>query len=324
MSVILPDESWRRIEEIFSAALDLSPGEREAFVARACGDHPLLADEVRSLLRNDGAGDAELVDALAAGAATVVKHTLIGRLVGPWRIERQLGRGGKGAVYLASRQTGDLREQAVLRLIQFPADTAPTPSLHHPYIARVLDAAATSEGRSYRVTEYIDGLPIDRYCDHHRLSLERRCALFCKVCQAVAYAHGKNVVHGALKPSKVLATGPPAASQPKLLDFGIAPALDSHPSTAAADVHALAAILYRLLTGRAPYEFPTSTGEPEKPSLAARHMGYPPAWRERLEGDLDRLLLTALGKEPNRRYLSATQLQRDLARHCASLPLDAP
>jgi hypothetical protein len=124
MAAILPEERWRRIEEVFAAALELPPANREAFVTRQCGADTELAAEVNSLLRNDIEADAEVVDALAAGAAAVVRDPLVGTQIGAWRIERQVGSGGMGAVYLVVRANGEFQQRAALKLIKRGMDTA--------------------------------------------------------------------------------------------------------------------------------------------------------------------------------------------------------
>jgi non-specific serine/threonine protein kinase/serine/threonine-protein kinase len=238
-------------------------------------------------------------------------------------------------------------------LDRFRAERQILASLDHPNIARLLDGGSTEEGTPFFAMEYIDGEPIDAYADRKQLSVEDRLRLFLQVCGAVTYAHQHLVIHRDIKPLNVLVT---ADGTPKLLDFGIAKVLhadadeatstvtgmrlltpeyaspeqvDGRHATTVSDVYSLGVVLYELLTGRSPYR-PRSrtpldvveavrTTDPERPSAA----GNPQKLRKRLRGDLDTILLTALRKEPDRRYQSVEQLAADLRRHLDGLPVRA-
>lgn len=231
-------------------------------------------------------------------------------------------------------------------------------SLDHPNIARLLDGGVTEEGNPYLVMELIDGRPITDFAAEKGLSVPERLRLLLRVCAAVEYAHGKLVVHRDLKPSNVLVTG---EGQPKLLDFGIAKLLDekvvlgvSLPETrtgwlpmtpeyaspeqltgetlgTATDVYSLGVVLFELLTGRRPFDLrglsPAEAEravrecEPPRPSAAA---SLPDGVsRRQVRGDLDRIALHALRKEPRRRYGSAAQLADDIGRHLSGHPVRA-
>jgi serine/threonine-protein kinase len=229
-------------------------------------------------------------------------------------------------------------------------------SLQHPNIAQLLDGGTTGEGRPYFVMEYIDGEPVDVHCDRRRLTVRERLGLFRTVCSAVHHAHQNLVIHRDIKPSNVLVS---ADGVPKLLDFGIAKLLRpedaqetvartvtglrlltpeyaspeqvrGEPLTTATDQYSLGVLLYRLLTGRPPYRLESGRpqevervicGEdPPRPSTVVRG-GRSGA--RRLAGDLDNIVLTALRKEPGRRYASVQQLSEDLARHLDSRPVTA-
>jgi serine/threonine-protein kinase len=240
-------------------------------------------------------------------------------------------------------------------------------TLDHPYIARLFDGGSTEDGLPYFVMEPIDGEPIDTWCDRHRLSIKERLELFCKVCAALQYAHQNLVVHRDIKPANLLVT---TDGTPKLLDFGIAKLLDHGNTThytataagirlltpnyaspeqvrgevltTATDIYSLGVLLYRLLTGRAPYELPTSSAAmervvceeiPERPSIAVRQWNddqqarslargsRPDRLARRLRGDLDNIVLMALRKEPQRRYASAQQFSDDLQGYLQALPV---
>ena len=342
------------VEELFLEAAELSPDTREDFVRARCGDRQ-LCDEVLSLLRYDLAEESPLLDALTAGASSIVgDEALEGQMLGPYRVECEIGRGGMSVVYSALRADGEFHKRVAIKLIKRGMDTRAVverlrrergilAALEHPSIARLLDGGTTPDGRPWIAMEYVEGLPIDRFCAARGLSVEDRCELIAKVCDAVAYAHRNLVVHRDLKPSNVLIA--PDGS-PKLLDFGIAKLLDesgeggadpltrgfSRPFTpeyaspeqlsggsvqTTTDVYSLAVVLYELLTGERPGQ------DPEKASAAALRTGRGKRWARRISGDLDNILAMALRAEPERRYLSIGQLQSDLRLHLEGKPVAA-
>src|SRR5581483_11025111 len=166
----------------------------------------------------------------------------IGQVLGVYRVEQEIGRGGMGAVYLASRAGGEFQKRVAIKLIKRGMDTAAViervrlerrilAGLEHPCIARLIDGGTTPDGLPYFVMEYVEGLPIDRYAAENNLTIEQRCALFGRVCDAVSYAHRQLVIHRDLKPGNILVG---SDGIPKLLDFGIAKVLVD-ASTAPAD-----------------------------------------------------------------------------------------
>jgi serine/threonine-protein kinase len=232
-------------------------------------------------------------------------------------------------------------------------------SLDHPHIARLFDGGAAPDGLPYFVMEFVAGEPITDYCRRHRLSVNERLRLFRKVCSAVQHAHGKLVIHRDLKPSNILVT---EDGTPKLLDFGIAKLLVSDPGQAhtrteagvrlmtpeyaspeqvrgqavatTTDVFSLGVVLYELLTDRRPHEFKTCSPaeiertfcdtEIEEPSKVAGRMTGPLTRLSRaLAGDLDNIVLTAMRKEPERRYQSVEQFSEDIRRYLTGLPIMA-
>ncbi len=226
-----PEVRWTRVETLFLEAVEVPPGEREEFLDRRCGGDKGLRDEVLSLLRYDTPEASTLIDALQASAANVVGDDLAaGRMVGPYQIEGEIGRGGMAVVYLAVRADGEFRKRVAIKLIKRGMDTDAVverlrrerrilAALEHPLIARLLDGGTTADGRPWIAMEYVEGLPIDRYCEEHHLSIAERCQLIDKVCDGVAYAHRGLVVHRDLKPENILIA---PDGNPKLLDFGIA------------------------------------------------------------------------------------------------------
>lgn len=358
----LPSEQWRRVEEIFLAASELPPGEREAFLVSECGGDEALLAEVRSLLRYDNSDPGRIEEALQTTAAAVAgAGTRTGTRIGPYRVERLLGHGGMGAVYLASRDDEHYAKQVAIKVVPSGLDHAAMlerfrqerqilARLEHPYIARLLDGGATETGAPYIVMEYVQGEPVDKWCEERRLDVRARIELFRKVCEAISYAHRQLVVHRDLKPGNILVT---EDGTPRLLDFGIAKllpadgaqtfagqtvALAMTPDYAspeqvrgeaagtATDVYSLGAVLYRLLSGARPHSMQTMTpGEiervicevaPARPSSVA-----PPALGRALRGDLDNIVLMAMRKEPERRYLSADELSADLKRYLEGRPV---
>lgn len=366
-------ERWMRIEAIALEALELPPDERSAFLARACDGDDAMRLEVESLLPHAEADSAFLaapllrLEAIAPGEPMPPDH--VADSIGAYRIVRRLGRGGMGEVFLATRAAEDIEQQVALKVIRRGMDTDEVlqrfrlerrilASLDHPNIARFLDAAATDDGRPYVVMEYVEGVPIDEYCDRKGLGLRERLECFLVICGAVQHAHQNLVVHRDIKPRNILVT---ADGTPKLLDFGIGKVLaptDSlspghetatqarlltpeyaapeqvtgAPVTTATDVHGLGILLYELLTGRHPFiegeqglrevEHAVLEVEPRRPSEVVP-VGDTRALRRALAGDLDTIVLKALRKDPLRRYASAAELADDLRRHLDGLPVRA-
>jgi eukaryotic-like serine/threonine-protein kinase len=292
-------ERWRQVEDIFQTALDLGPHERAVYVAEACAADADLKRDVENLLVQHESAGALLEDPLygdtelSALEAFVYEDEdpLIGRRLGAYQIEREIGRGGMGAVYEAVRVDKAFSLRVAIKLVKRGMDTdfvlrrfrkerQILAALDHPHIARLMDGGTTDDGLPYFVMEYIEGQPLYRYCDAHQLTIAERLKLFRALCDAVQYAHQKQVVHRDIKPSNVLVT---SEGIPKLLDFGIAkllnPALagdithdptatamrlmtpeyaspeqvQGAPATPTTDVYSLGVLLYELLTGHRPY-----------------------------------------------------------------------
>ncbi|MFN2564380.1 MAG: tetratricopeptide repeat protein [Gemmatimonadaceae bacterium] len=387
---------WRQVFDILDQALELTPEERAAYVERACGGDRALGADVAALLA--GADAATFLEAPAADFAAPllgdrtadVDRTESGSTIGAYRILRELGRGGMGAVHLAERADNQYRRRVALKVLpgwsaanerlvrRFVEERQILAALDHPDIARLFDGGVTAEGLPWFAMEYVEGAPIDHCCDQRRLPIEERLELFCRVCAAVQYAHRNLVVHRDLKPANILVT---PEGRVKLLDFGIAKLLGSdgvdasltmtgerlmtplyaspeqvrgNPITTASDVYSLGVLLHELLTGRYPYRLTTREPhavaraileqEPERPSVAvlrplevSEHTGptttpervafargmTPAKLARRLRGDLDTIVATAMQKDPARRYGSAEQLEADVRRHLAGLPLTA-
>src|SRR5215510_3911986 len=245
----LPPARLRQLLDAADCALELDPGERTEFVERCCADDPTLGAELKALLANaesatplDGTAAAYVEPLLIAGPPPVVVPDATSR-IGPYRILRQIGRGGMGAVYLAERADDQYRKQVAVKLLptlsasdehrvrRFLEERQILAALEHPDIARLLDGGVTPEGLPWFAMEYVEGAPIDRYCDERCLTIEQRLELFRRVCAAVQYAHRNLVVHRDLKPANILVSDDGAV---KLLDFGIAKLLDGEAGVSSA------------------------------------------------------------------------------------------
>ncbi|MEN8006336.1 MAG: serine/threonine-protein kinase [Candidatus Krumholzibacteriota bacterium] len=237
----VPDAGrWEKVQELFTAALEVAPAERRAFVAAHCNSDAELAMEVLSLLASD-AEDPGYLDALAADLGGLVcepgseiADALVGTRLDRYTIEREVARGGMGTVYLARRSDGTYDEQVALKVIRRGMDSEQITArflverqilarLRHPNIANLLDGGITPDGRPYLVMEYVEGRPIDEYCRDEGLGLTARVELMRTVCATVQHAHNNLVVHRDLKPSNILVT---ADGTVKLMDFGIAKLLE--------------------------------------------------------------------------------------------------
>lgn len=287
-------EKWQEIKNIFQSAIEREPDQRASFVAEACASNTELRDEVERLIAlHDEAGDfIEDTERARDLLKEIGGELLIGRLIGPYKIVRELGQGGMGAVYLAVRADDQYHKRVAIKLDKRGLDSESIlrrfrnerqilASLDHPNIAKLLDGGTTEDELPYFVMDYIEGLPIDLYCDRHKLSTAERLKLFRTVCSAVHHAHQSLVVHRDLKPGNILIT---ADGTPKLLDFGIAKLMNpeltaatiehtltvfgpmtpryaspeqvrGEPITTASDIYTLGVVLYELLTGHVPYRF---------------------------------------------------------------------
>jgi serine/threonine-protein kinase len=378
---------WERLEPTLAAALDLPIDERRGFLATALPGDERLLHLAEGLLAIDaqppGALDHSAAELLAtdpdAPLAPSDSDSLatdlarLGQPLGRYRLLRMVGRGGMGTVYLAEREDGEYRQVLAIKILRsdridgelverFCAERQILADLDHPYVARLFDGGTTREGSPFLVMEYVEGRPIDRYCEESSLSLEQRLRLFCNVADAVGAAHTKLVVHRDLKPANVLVT---PDGRPKLLDFGIAQVLSAEAEdvdpggrrlltllwaspeqitgqrmTTAVDVWGLGLLLFKLLTGRLPCEDPQerlrSPARPAMPPsetlrvLEAEGSGQAPDFgvplrraRRRVRGDLDRIVGRALRHEPEQRYGSVREMAQDVRSYLGGYPVQA-
>src|SRR5262245_41202766 len=222
------------VEEIFHAALDCEPSEIDAFLDERCAGDEWLRREIGRLLdAYRAAGDFIATPVASVDASFFddeLPDRLIGQTIGHYQLEKRIGSGGMGVVYLARRADRQYEKLVAIKLIKRGMDSEAVlrhfrnerqilASFDHPNIARLLDGDTTEDGLPYFVMEYVEGVPIDEYCRREALSVTDRLQLFRQVCGAVSYAHRRAVIHRDLKPSNILVG---ADGVPKLLDFGIA------------------------------------------------------------------------------------------------------
>ncbi len=291
-------DRWSQIQAILAEALILPSAERERLLAARCGNDPSLREEVEAFLALESEiGEFIEEPCLKLRVPEPTAGQDAGRRLGPYRLERQIGSGGMGQVYLAVRED-DYQAQVAIKLIhghgsdeiarRFVHERRILAQLEHPFIARLLDGGTTDDGRPYFVMEHVEGERIDHYCDTRAYSIRQRLELFSKVCEAVAFAHLNLVVHRDIKPSNILVT---EDAIPKLLDFGVAKLLatESAPETTtglapmtlsyaspeqlmgeaittASDLYSLGVLLYSLLTGRLPWDLDLATAPSLRPA----------------------------------------------------------
>jgi serine/threonine protein kinase/Tol biopolymer transport system component len=393
-------EQWTTVRDIFLAAVEIEDAARRAsFITNSAGGDAGIEKAVVDLFRHDAQATGLMSrPALVEGfdvllAENPVDDPLIGTTLGNYKIVREIGAGGMGAVYLATRADGSFVKQVALKLVKRGMDTHFVLSrfrqerqilaaLDHPLIAGLLDGGTTAEGLPYFVMELVEnGEPLYRYCDERRLNIAERLRLFRQICETVEYAHGQRIVHRDLKPSNILVK---PSGTPCLLDFGIAKVLDpdlqadntveptatqmrlmtpeyaspeqvrGETVTPASDIYSLGVLLYELLTGHRPYRFPSRAPfeiarvvceqQPARPSVEiTREDNFVPTgstktkeeiWHARgsrslndlrleIAGDLERVILKALRKDPAERYGSAAALAADIADHLENRPVGA-
>ena len=357
---------FARLRQLYDQALGVDPSMRDSWLDQQCGGDETLRSKLREMLTAHQASFAPSAGAEMPQptAPTAKQPPLSGSpMVGPYRLLRELGHGGFGVVYLAVRDDGTFRKEVALKLLlrdkvstefvqRFRQERQVLASLDHPNIARILDGGDAPDGSPYYVMEYVEGLPIDKYCDSRRLPLNERIKLFQEICHAVHYLHQNLVIHRDLKPSNIQVS---SAGIVKLLDFGIAKLVGAPGAYAASelttagggspmtpsyaspeqiaggpldrpsDIYSLGVILYGLLTGRTPYH-----GMDEKLASITTHTPpTPPSrnFREDLRttdttaqlkrsliGELDSIVLKTLSIDPTKRYQTAEELAQDLQR----------
>jgi tetratricopeptide (TPR) repeat protein len=334
------DPALRKEVESLLASLDIGRAQIEAPIQGAAHDFAAKQD---AELIGRRIGPYKIISLLGHGGMGSVYKAV--------RIDAEFDKQVAIKIVRQGMDTGFIKER-------FLQERQILAQLDHPHITRLLDGGTTEEGLPYLVMEYVDGKPITDVCAERKLTIAQRLRLMLQICAAVQHAHRNLVVHRDLKPGNILVT---ADNTPKLLDFGIAKILASDPGstgpmpvtmirmmtpeysspeqvmglpvTAATDVYALGAILYELLSTKKAHRLDTNSQpeiervvvkqNPVAPSIAAGKAGQPLRWQRQIEGDLDNIVLTAMRKEPERRYNSAEQLAQDIQNHLGGLPVMA-
>jgi serine/threonine protein kinase len=358
---------WQRLSEFLDQALELTdPDERAEWLAALEQQDAEMAAQVARMLAVQGRQGYEefLATPLPIPGSLPATGSLIGRAVGPYVLEAEIGRGGMASVWRARRADGRVSGFVAIKFLhaawlgrdgeaRFRQEGNLLARLDHPNIARLIDAGILDDIYPYLVIEYVDGLPIDEYCEREHLGVEARLQLFQATLAAVAHAHSHLIVHRDIKPSNVLVT---FGGVIKLLDFGIAKLLDDaegaaprtktglraltpqyaapeqllgRPVTTQTDIYALGLVLYLLLTGRdaTPQEAQGAAHlvraiidrDPPRASTVAEDLGRSRA----LTGDLDNILAKALKKVPEERYSNAPAFSDDLRRFLSHEPVTA-
>jgi non-specific serine/threonine protein kinase/serine/threonine-protein kinase len=347
-------DGWGDVDRLVGDALELPEVDRRAFVLAACDGRPNLASTVLALLAEDGRqGPLDILDAAEPSA---LDAGLAGVRLGPYRLIREIGRGGMGSVWLADRDDRQFQKRVAVKILspslpasealrRFREERQILASLEHPNIARLLDAGC-SDGLHYFVMEFVEGAPIADHCNSRKLDIRTRATLLRTIASTVHFAHQRLVVHRDLKPANILVT---ADGEPRLLDFGIAkmlapdsttatvpllhlatPAyaspeqLNGSPATTASDVYSLGILSCELLGGGLPDR---TAGSVERPSAVALRMASGKMTGRQLAdcltGDLDAIIVKATQPLPQDRYASAEDLAEDLGSYLAGRPVAA-
>jgi eukaryotic-like serine/threonine-protein kinase len=359
-------ERWQRLSQLLDEALDMPEAGRAPWLRALRSENPDMADSLeRALADRESTGFAEFLEGPSPLAVEGIESTLVGRHIGPYVIDAEAGRGGMGSVWRAHRADGRYEGTVAIKFVhamwigkageqRFQFEGRALARLNHPNIARLLDAGVAEASQPYLVLEYVEGEPIDAYCERMGLDAAGRVRLFLGVLHAVAHAHNNLIVHRDIKPGNVFVKPDGTV---KLLDFGIAKLIDDdseaahltrasaialtpqyaapeqllgQPISTATDVYALGLLLYLLLTGEHPVPQGTRssaalvhavlTEEPPRASSTAKIEVIP---ARSLEGDLDNILHKAIKKNPSERYASVDAFADDLRRFLADEPVQA-
>ena len=350
---------WQKIQILFHQAADLPPDQQREFLEVRCSDDPTLIPEVMNLLSEDAESSSLLDRDVAHLAEEVFGESSDGappfEKFGPYRIQKILGSGGMGVVYLAERE--DLGTQVAIKILRdawvsparrerFNTEQRTLAQLNHPYIARLYDADTSPDGTPFFAMEYVEGVPLSQFCRTHRSTLEERLRLFREVCEAVIYAHQHAVIHRDLKPSNILVKEDGTV---RLLDFGISKQIEvlgesvdqtmtglrlMTPAYASpeqmrgeqvgvqTDVYSLGVVLYELLCGRLPFDLSSMTPAQAEKVLTERQPERPSAsaaGSPAVSGEEQAVLSLSKSQWSDLDVLCLTAMHKDLRRRYGSV-----
>ncbi len=365
------ENDWPAISALLDEALALPASSRGAWLDARTDVEPRRRSAVERILSRQAAIESDgflgalppLMDGIPPASGTVAEAG-VGALVGPFRISAPLGQGGMSTVWRASRDDGRPARDIALKLPlwtwggrlaeRMARERDILATLEHAHIARLYDAGLDAAGRPWLAMELVEGQPIDAACEQAGATVDERLTLLLQVCEAVAHAHARLVVHRDLKPHNIVVT---PQGQVKLLDFGIARLLDGadgagpaltelsgraltpafaspeqirgEPLGVATDVYSIGVVAFLLLAGGMPYQI--RRGSAAELEEAIEHASVPrasdvavdPARRRQLRGDLDAILAKALRKDAAERYSSVDALADDIRRHLDGRPVAA-
>ena len=339
-------EHWQQLDTLFQAVIELDSDAQEAYLNMHCSDSKLRA-EVESLIFNDTKNKDEIRKSVFTEAAYLLNTARIGEKIGAYTIDEEIGHGGMGTVYVASRSDALFKKKVAIKILhntlasseerkRFETERQILANMEHANIARLLDGGSCDDGSPYLVMEYVDGHTIDVYCKQHQLSVKERIKLFFQVCNAIQYAHQHQILHCDIKPSNILISHD---GIPKLVDFGISqllslsdndnnseskstrtlamtPAYASPEQLAGAklnessDVYTLVLVLYEILTNH-------------HPEFDENKVYQPPTTPSKFDSDLSAILICALSKNQVSRYQSVSELVDDLKKYLDKQPVTA-
>ncbi|MCU0239453.1 MAG: serine/threonine protein kinase, partial [Pyrinomonadaceae bacterium] len=346
--------------------LDAEPSQRQKLLEDAEVSDEIRAEVASLIALEDEIGDflsLPITDFSKDFISDLVEAetSLNGIKIGNYEIISELGTGGMGAVYLAKRADGKFEQKVALKMLRrefniekirryFKRESEIQAKLEHPNIARLLDVGTTADGVPFFAMEFVEGESVDKFCEKNDLSIKERLKLFNKICEAVGHAHRNLIIHRDLKPSNIIVN---QKGEPKLLDFGISKLLAENDAkektlltelgamtpeyaspeqikgekiSTATDIYSLGVILYKMLTGKFPYNLEGKINGEIFKTIAETEPIMPSENSEKnpkLKGDLDNIILKSLRKEPERRYKTVEEFSADIWRHLDGLPVTA-
>lgn len=370
-------KNWYEIEPLIDTAMLLNKNDRLPYLKKKCGENEELYREAEKFLKSiEKADENEFLESGLQSHLSLIRrlhstredsgnHThLKGTVIWPYKLKECIGEGGMGTVFLAERVDGEFDQKVAFKFLRhgsfspsvkerFKLEKYILSRLNHPNIAKLYDGGVTREGAPYIIMEYVEGVPVDTYCNRHNLSLLQRLHLFVDICRSVQYAHSQLIIHRDLKPKNIYVT---PGGQIKILDFGIAKLLDTDLDVAAAqqtrygqylasfqyaapeqltagnsstatDVYVLGLLLFELITGTKPFDLFNKSLKKAEQIIQHEQAPKPGLFTNETIGtisdDLDAIALKALRKEPDQRYQSVLELLEDINRFLQHLPVHA-